>query len=81
MSTRPPNTFNVDSVSFRNGTMVADFTDEPVESASFWKAVANSQRMRLEKAVEANKDNRQARQRAEKRVEQLKAQLTERKQA
>lgn len=79
MSTRPANTFNVDSVSFRNGMMVADFTDEPIESASFWKAVANSQRMRLEKAVEANKDNRQARQKAEKRVEQLKAQLTERK--
>lgn len=81
MTTRPANNFNVDTISFRNSGMVADFPDEPVESASFWKSVADSQRKRLEKAVEANKVNRDGRIKAEGKVDQLKAQLSERKKA
>lgn len=81
MTSRPINTFNVDTVSFRNGGMIADFPSEPVESAAFWKSVAESQRKRLERAVEANKVNREGRIKAEGRVEQLRAQLSERKKA
>lgn len=74
---RPRTSFNIDSIEFSNGVMNAEFTSEPEESASFWKAVAQGQQKRLDKAVAANKENRQARQRAEKRVESLKGQLAE----
>lgn len=79
MSERPPSDFKVEVITFRNGTMDADFPDEPRESAAYWKSVAESQRVRLDRAVEANRLNRQALKRAEDRLEQLKARSPEKK--
>lgn len=71
---RPSSRFEIETFRFSNGWLTTDFPGEPKEGASYWKAVADSLRIRLDKTVEANRANRQGKIKAERRLAALKAQ-------